>query len=66
MLTVAPSGKQKLAISLFTPRFSWVHFMLTGSVALLLQVENATNMAGKIPLKKRTGPMPPSMDTAPL
>ena len=50
MLTVAPSGRTKLAVLLLTPaRFS-TQSMVTGSVALLLAVENAVTRAGSIAL----------------
>ena len=40
MLTVAPSGRTKLATSFETPRLSSAHSIVTGSVAELDEVEN--------------------------
>ncbi len=59
MLIVAPSGRTKLATrgEIFA-RFS-TQSIVTGSVALLLAVENAVVNAGETLPKKRTGFTPP-------
>ena len=55
MLTVAPSGSTKLAILLDTPRFSSAVCMVTGSVALELDVEKPNNCGLRMRLKNSTG-----------
>ena len=51
MLMVAPSGKTKEETSSETPSFSWAISIVTGSVAALDEVENATSWAGAMPEK---------------
>ena len=51
MLMVAPRGSTKEVTSSDTPRFSSQHSILTGRVAPLLLVENATNCALLMPPK---------------
>ena len=53
MLIVAPIGRTKLATSLSTPKFSSTHSIVTGKVAALELVENASSCAGAIPRTKK-------------
>ena len=53
MLIVAPIGRTKLATSLSTPKFPSTHSIVTGKVAALELVENASNCAGAIPRTKK-------------
>ena len=52
MLIVAPIGRTKLETSSFTPKWLWTLSIVTGRVAALELVENATSWAGRIPFKK--------------
>ena len=52
MLIVAPRGRTNEETSSDTPSFSSQRSMVTGSVAPLELVENATSWAGAIPAKK--------------
>lgn len=56
MLIVVPSEHTNPATSSRTPRRSRQHSMLTGSVAALLLLENASSCAGAIALKNRRYP----------
>ena len=58
MLIVAPRGRTKLAMSSGTPRFSVVHWMVTGRVAELELVLKAMSCACWIPLRKRPAGRP--------
>jgi len=46
MLTVAPSGRTKLAVRLDTPERFSTHSMVSGRVADELALENAVSKAG--------------------
>ena len=52
MLMVAPSGRTNAATSFGTPRLPSATFIVTGRVAALDEVENATSCAGATPRKK--------------
>ena len=55
MLTVAPSGRTKLEIFFEMPRFSSAICIVTGRVALELEVENPRSCALRIRRKNSTG-----------
>src|SRR5690606_9859299 len=55
MLIVAPSGITVVATTGLTPRFFSATDMVTGMVAELDDVENATSIASRAPRKNRTG-----------
>ena len=57
MLMVAPSGRTNEATSSDTPRFRSAARIVTGSVAALDDVENATSCAWETPRKNVTGPI---------
>ena len=55
MLMVAPSGSANEETSSETPRSRSAVSIVTGRVAALDEVENATSCAGATPRRKRTG-----------
>ena len=54
---VAPSGRTKEAISLLTPSFVWIFFILTGSVPAEEQVVKPIAIASDMPRKNVSGLM---------